>query len=255
MKFKIILVLLGGLVIFSCQKDIEETKNPILECIGEATVPNGGNTCADPKGFDNFFCDRIYFGAFELEESSKLFMPQYCLNEGDSIVFESSDGKFLNLLIENKRFYKSNILYNSFLHCKDDSVKYMSLCIYNENLAIKLKSTVNDLTLDIMITTEPDIYDSNLESVGDVLQIARQLTITKAVRELSAIINSRTLNHSVKNDQEFYEKIILKNKTYNNVISNDRSHLSNPGYKYYYNTDYGLIGFVDESNKLWTLVE
>ena len=72
---------------------------------------------------------------------------------------------------------------------------------------------------------------------------------------MKSVLNERSLPYTALDRQEFYPKLELLGRQYNNVISKDLSNYVTRPFKYYVNQEVGLIGFEDSQGVLWLLAE
>ncbi|MEM8526056.1 MAG: hypothetical protein AAGG68_15565 [Bacteroidota bacterium] len=114
-----------------------------------------------------------------------------------------------------------------------------------------LKEVEEELEFKISICTLPDLRDF---AVGDVLNISRKTNQPFYSGELSAILTKRTLSQDITYNQLFFEELELNGKIYFDVTSRDNSEDLRPLFQHFYNKEFGLIGFVDLENTLWTLL-
>ncbi len=250
-----IILFLCILLHFSCSKEEEPIKET-LACIGSVQtnniLPRPG--CEDFTFSDSIICDVINVGTFTLEASSKMFMPQYCQNIGDQITFINESGGEINFEIKSKSYNRTAATYSTSFGCEDDSIGIGSigLCVDSESISIQLDAIEKNLDFTISISTIPDITVPEVGKVGDQLLISRS-DESGFTFDFRAIINQRTLAYDRTSNQEFDQTLEVNGQTFSDVISKDISSFITPTFKYFYNAEIGLLGFVDKEGVSWRI--
>jgi hypothetical protein len=230
-------------------KDTETS--PVNSCVGEADIPFIMSTCDDLAN-SQYYCTIEHLGTYTLDAQSKLYMPQFCMAVGDSLVFKNATGESLTLFLAYKFFQKSySIVGNA--PCPNDSSKYDGLCIETERLTMRLSSDKHSLNLGIEITTKLDPAAPGSGNVGDFFTITRQRDSISFWLDMEAVLSQRSLPYATSNFQVFYPEIVLMGKTYRNVLSKDVSNFVSKPFKYFVNQELGLFGFEDSAAVLWIL--
>jgi hypothetical protein len=240
-----------GLMI-SCSKDMVKVNLPIT-CIGTARPYNGNSPC-DYRFDTMYICQTENIGNFQLDDSSKEYMPLFCQNTGNSVLYENKLGEIIQLKIEAKTFYKSSSLYNTFTPCKNDSMRSLGYCFENERITVALKSINSDLNITFDIYTAPEIRVPFTGQIGDFLEINRKLDSTRYSVDFIAVVKQRSLSYDKVSLQEFYSSIDILGNNFKNVISNDITKYQVPLYKYYWNKEVGLVAFADTTGTIWKIV-
>lgn len=249
---KIFIFCLFAALFFSCKKkDDPEPGNP---CAGFVETPVFMTSC-DNFPDTKYFCSIEFVGNFQLEESSKAYQPQYCEPVGKSIRYRNEKGEAIELKIDDKAYQKSNVVYSTVSTCPGDSTKTVGYCIDFEQLQVGLREPTDKLDLTISILTKPDLRNPGPGNAGDFLVITRQKN-NNLFSEASFVLNKRTLSYEEDFNQAHLDQIELLGKTYTDVLTNDITLFANPKpYKYYFNKETGLIGFVNSDGVLWVIEE
>lgn len=235
----------------SCGK--KEDAQQINPCVEDILSPFPPPTCSDVKQTD-YFCDVEFLGKYQLEESSKLFQPQYCEAIGNKITYKNDKGTLLDLAVYQKGYGETNVIHNSFVPCAGDTNKYKGYCIDYQQLWISLRSDQTGLDISMYVLTAPDYDNAAAKHVGDFLKITRKKSANAFWQDFYAVINRRSLSYDKTELQEYYPEIELLGRKFTEVISNDISLFVDPKpYKYYFNKEVGLIGFVDSAGVLWVI--
>lgn len=250
---KIFILCLLATLVFSCKNNDEAALgNP---CAGVVESPDWLITCYTDRGIEPHYCSIVFVGDFELEEISKAYQPQYCEPSGKTVRYKNVSGGIIDFKIMGKAYQKANAIYSGAPGCKGDSSKFVGYCIDYERLDLRMKSDSPDLDLSLSIQTQPDLRNPGPGRVGDFLVITRKLS-AGAFAPTSFVINKRTLSYEEEMNQVFLKKVELSGNTYLEVLTNDITFSADPKpYKYYFNRDVGLIGFVDPSGTLWIIEE
>lgn len=241
-----------SILLISCQDEEPEIKTATALCLGTPSAIGFESCETDPFDIPQF-CESEFLGSYELLEESYEYLPQYCTNQNSTIVYTNTNGDSLNLVLSFKSFNKSKSAYNTFVECDDDATKTKSVCIDNEAIRIQLDSAEPELSLAITLQSKLEVAT---QGIGDFLEVTRTDTATGSLYlEFSSVIAQRTLSYATTFNQEYFDKLKLNTIEYTNVISNDISNFQNPKYKFYFNTEKGMIGFRDTNDVLWTLSE
>jgi hypothetical protein len=243
-------------LILSCSKKDDIQINSALECLGQVEISLYLSTCENNAQTTNdFYCEVITIGEFQLENSSKEFMVQACNNEGDIIKYENEIGEVIEFEVTKNRYTTVTSVYGTTDTCENDTSKTVGYCMRKELIQLVLKSTSPELELTIEIETAPDWLVVEVGPVGDFLKISRRKSFNSLSTEFKAVITKRTLSYDNSPFQEFFETIEILGEEYENVISNDINFdLTNtPKFKYFYNNTIGLIAFQDENKITWKL--
>lgn len=172
-----------------------------------------------------------------------------------TIRYKNEKGETIDLKVDDKTYLKSNAVYSSAVSCPGDSTKTTGYCIEFEQLVIGLREQTGKLDLSISILTKPDMRNPGAGRAGDFLNITRKKG-NNLFSELSFVLNQRTLTYEEEFNQAHLDQIELLGKTFSDVITNDITLFVNPKpYKYYFNQEVGLIGFVDSDGVLWVIEE
>ena len=253
-------VFLGLLIIFVCScnkgsEELPEYENLLTRSCSEyqgcPSVPTGiGNTesCDESKERNSIWCNVISFGSYELEETSKEYLPQFC-NEVESVFkYRNLNGDSILFNTTCKKYLRHWSTFGTKFNCANDE-RTIGYCVDTESARLTIESDDPSIELLIKLTTIPDVYDTDIGNVGDELTIWNSSTL-----EFSAIVNKRTLSYDKVTDyEERYDSLELNSTVYYEVISNKPSEWGNPRFKYYYNKAIGLIGFTDNNGITWTI--
>lgn len=240
------------ILLLSCTKEADIAVSPYLGCGSPLVNPKLIASCQSiDTSTDMYICSSKHIGDYKLEDSSKLYMPQFCEEIGNILVYEDNKGNTLNFKLAFKSFFKT---YGSQTkdYCMNDSSKYIINCINVEKATLLLKSETANLTLAIDICTIISRKDSVPNQIADILEVSRYIGPNYYTTELTSIINQRTYPISEFPRQEQSPSLIINDKKYFNVLSNDISSWPYPSFKYFYNIEFGLIAFKDLFGVTWS---
>jgi len=246
---KIILLAMMAFIL-SCSKDDDMQISSTLECLGNAEEPFGLSNC-DNFPANDFLCDNISIGEFELEDVSKEYMVYACNSIGDQFKFENETGVELEFNLIERRYQKTTGVYNSGDVCQSDSSKTMGICLTSELIRLVLRSENPELEFRIEIKTLPDTDDEEIGGAGDLLQISRVTGLNSFVTEFNAVLSQRTLSYERTFSQEVIESVNILDEEFNAVITNDINNFIEIPFKFYYNKSEGLIAFQDKEGVMW----
>jgi hypothetical protein len=236
----------------SCSKDLVLPKTSSKDCINEVQDTNKFGGCDRiSNNPPQTYCDVQHIDEFVLEESSKEYVPQFCLQIGDTIKFHDDHNHFIYLKLIEKWFKHNESIYTHTI-CDKDSTKKIGYCFGQEVVFMALESEFPKISLWIVLRTEPDNGSDYNGNYADELNILRQDTTGYYLYDFSVIINKRTLTRDSSLYQIFYPSISLNGQNYLNVLSYD-SKINRPTFKFYYSKEKGLIGFKDKDGILWSL--
>lgn len=92
---------LALLLAFSLSCGKKEDTQEVNPCVEDILTPFPPATCSDITHTD-YFCEVEFLGKYQLEESSKLFQPQYCESVGNKITYKNENG--VSLFVDPKPY-------------------------------------------------------------------------------------------------------------------------------------------------------
>lgn len=241
-------LLLGVFVLFfTCQKDPEPVENDIPveeDCYGEPEPKIGHQECwnlATP-------CSQ-YIGTFQLEDTSKTYLPFYCSKIGTTKYFMSEDNRFKNLKLRSKAYQETNGSYYTSVPCLVDTSDNIDRCLNYEYMYYSFEDS--SFSISTYLRTMPDVRATEPGGVGDVLT----LSISGGVGPgLSIIVNQRTLSYETIGNIQFLPEVELMGEIYENVFTNDVSGTPVGNSKYYFSFELGVVGFTDGDGVAWRML-
>ena len=246
---------LSLLLFVACSKINEEPSIPKGNCIKDLKYPFQQTSCLDILNIPSmYFCEIFHIDEFHLDEPSKEYMPQFCLNIGDEIKYKNESGKIIEFRVSRKEFTKEINTYNTNQKCNSDSAKTIGYCFEVEDVSQILTSSDNNLVFGIRLCTMPENDFPYKGRFGDVLHISRYIGDNRYIIEFNAEISKRTFSFDTYSLQEFYNVLNINGEEYTNILSIDVTKYQSPSFKYYYNKEIGLVAFKDTLGTIWSIV-
>ena len=226
----------------SCSNDDDAIGG--ISCLDEPKNFTTSNIC-ETNSTDARYCIYINMGDLNLSEKSKEYMPQYCMNVGSNVIFNSSRNEDLIFSITEKSHERHRLFGNYLGNCGE-----IGLCFTPEIASIVIYSESLNLELEMKLTYALDEVDQNGEKFGNELSIHLINSLTSSSKVFGVIVDPGTHSHGSYNNQLYFESIDLNNNTYSEVLSQS---VENGEYKFYCNKDFGLFGIEFPNGELWTL--
>jgi len=239
------------LALVSCQK---EESPPIRNhefgnCLKdeEPLFPEGCNV------FDSQtsqFCEVVHSPyIFSLSETAGDWLPYYCCEKGDTIPYLNQQGKKVHLSILGKSRSKTGIQVIG--TCESDSSKNKIRCRNFEKAIIYIESALSEQVLVLHLW--PDFETDSLES----LKLGAHLNIYNDTRRtnnnvFSFPVDWINLTKPFPHNFEYLPEIKILGKTFFEVYTHEEG-LNGFYTKIYYNKEFGMVSFVDETGVQWRL--
>lgn len=222
-------------------------------CIEEPTPATGVSQSCSENLYPWYFCEVQDVGSFWLEESSKDFMPFYCLEKGSILRYKNNKNEEINFTLRNKVTSFSPSIYSTGKLCNWDTTKYIALCFKSDYVFIDLISQSRDLNLNINLSIRPEFNNGAHIGSGDFLEIYRKRDSIHYFQELQIVVHQGSLSYSMTYEQEFYEVLEIDGKLYRNIFTRNNSSAFPKKYTYYYSKTIGLVAFRDDNDVVWHL--
>ncbi|MEM8526055.1 MAG: hypothetical protein AAGG68_15560 [Bacteroidota bacterium] len=92
----------------SCTKNDEVLPQQPIDCLGEAVNMLDSFSCESQLAerlSDSNICDVEYIGRYELEDNTKEFAVQYCLETGEEVRYKNKEGDVKKFVLQDKLYY------------------------------------------------------------------------------------------------------------------------------------------------------
>lgn len=160
-------------VFVSCDKDelepIEEVSNKEESiCFEDSTPTDLNHTCS--LAFDSIeYCDREFIGVFGLEQNTKEYMPQYCMDD-ESLIYTRMDGQSKDFVVYHKYHIIGSSISLFYDYCLDG--RKFSVCKISEHGAVILESEDLNIGFTIRAKTDIDSAEPTSGKVGDFIIVS-----------------------------------------------------------------------------------
>lgn len=237
------------MLITSCCDDdgIQEFEFP--DCsVGDDLVDNTTDRCSNYLWDSTEFCEIIVVNEhYLLPMNHREWMPYYCLNVGDAIPYINSVNEETYLVVENldRGLYSGG--FNGFDDCGLNDGRHRIYCVNWEIMSTQLSSEL--LGHDFQIKLEVEFnrpFEIPLRT-GAILNIrGNNISHFTAFVEPGDLENIQAENFIFDEEIELLGEVFLDVHTFKNVVQDSFV-------QFYYNKEFGVIGFVDYNNELWKL--
>jgi len=240
------------ILISSCKK--EGLEKNFVECFGEAEILDEPSECNNTFNLVQqiVYCAPIEAGSYSLEDSSKLYLPHYCKNIGESIRYKNGN-ETIELEIDEKSYEIGTFTWITNIPCVEDgNNKRATVCIKTDVVNMMLSS--DDFNLSFRMNAQHELNGLQTVGVADYLNIFRQ-DEDGWDKEASLIINQRTSSDNESRYQINRDRLNVGSGVFTDVITHSADNNLDDTFIYTINPYLGLLAFRDESNRLWTLIE
>jgi len=235
---------------FGCKK--ERNLNPIpapffldsSPTIGESLFDFGD--CDNPPSRSNVeFCEIVQQEQLLLTDVTKSWVPQYQFDVGTQFKYKNQAGQTLELTLTAKEHLLVERIQNR-ERCEENSDEFRGLCHETEIFYILLENEDKGIKLYVEMGMSFQTF-----AFSDPTFVQGRLLFAKLTPEGNK--DGRFLwdeefdeSSSLFMITDFEEESVLLNRTFQKVLSKDL---------YFYNKQFGLVGFIDDFNELWVLDE
>lgn len=242
------------LVLVSCKKEGETPSHDLVfgNCL-QYEEPVTLSDC-DRLRIDNNpdYCKEIHQGViFPLSETAGDWLPYFCLEKEDSISFVNSDNEFVHISIVDKIRKRVFIDYTSEI-CENDSSRTRFYCSVREAIYIRIQSPLSEQRLMLNFTPYMEINGTSIQELPESLRIYNLLpaSVTGVRRSLSIPFNWENNSQPLPYDYQYLPEIEILGKTFFEVYTH-KEDLNGFYTKIYYNKEFGIVSFVDETGVQW----
>ena len=244
---RFITVFLLVLILSSCGSE-EENEACIL---GEPDELVTSINCSDlttvPTGF--IFCDLIQQQTSFLNPSSKVFLPQWCLEENSVLTFVNNTGAEIDFRLSSKvHKIQRQVIVSNEETCTNS--QFFGICKDLERASFELVSSDENITFIISLKAEQSLLS---DKFSDNLTIYRETAPGETSSELIHIVDKKEIEYDVHPLSLFFAEIEIAGKVFQDIISWDISLFPFPAYQHFYSLEDGLIGFIDVDGVEWRL--
>jgi len=260
-----ILNLVFLMTIWSCNSSNKVADVHSSDCFSHLIPEGHVRINKDSLGWKSL--DRVVtVGEVRLHPESLKFMPQFCLEIGDEIIFVNQDYDEKVFKLTDKSFSTTRSVSAAYIY-GGEYTEVLGYHLEKEEATLELKSEFPSETFSIVLTSIPDINDENAKAYGDQLSI-----YSSKGNHIDLIVNQRSLSYDKTDNQQYYKTKKIFGTRYKKVYSASRfdwntvtntknnkswkvkSEIQKDRYKFYYNTDFGLFAYEDLLGNLWELV-
>jgi hypothetical protein len=182
-------------------------------------------------------------GEFFFVENARKYLPQSCLEIGDKLFFENEEGAYLPFVITSKDHAMVRSTYASIPPCGS----MPQYCFRSEYYSLEMKS--DDSKYHLEITLEVYVRGSPLQWIQRDGMYIRDHKLSSL-----ASIFYLSLYGQVSSANEFYPTYQHGGRVFYDVYSVEPPNNDDNAIKIFYNSDYGMVAFIDGENMHWTLV-
>lgn len=247
----LLLSILFLLVLVSCKK--EEIDEKISNCLLEEK--EDGVTGCIKENFGSLYDDYceviIVEDVIRLSEDSKMWLPFYCYEVGEKIYYSDEQSNETFFSIERKNYSRLSAGYHNFETCLDSTNRKKLYCIDNEYASVTISSELLELEPTISVKSEIKLpFSIDSIKTGTSLEI-RTLDSSGTITphfNLTIEKEESMINSNIK----YYSEIEILGKHFFEVYS-QKFDFFGGRIKIYYNKEYGIVSFVDETGVQWRL--
>jgi hypothetical protein len=257
---QVILLLIACIVITSCSKEEVSEKSfvsfslpaPYERC--DVNINETTRTCKEVFELaedSKYLCITDSIGKFKLSQESKLLSPYSCQQVGNQIRFKSGKGDIETFSIIEKENSKVSVATSSFQPCDSTSTRVISrkigYCYEIERMYTVLLSE-NGIRLYIEIKPEVYTYYRSNSLFGTVKdRISIYSTQYSKIYSLLSEISPNKVN--------FKDSLTFMGYQFYDVYTQDNTEFTEPKPTFYYNSEYGIFGYIDMKGVRWLRVE
>ncbi len=243
--------------LFSCGEN-DKTKNREFEnCLKDEIVKDNGIKNCDLFPLDSSkFCDIVHPDTIlRLTEYQKGWLPYFCCNLGEEIYYVDKDENETSFVILNKEFFINKVLKSSQDTCPDNNLRKIYYCFDFEDASVNVYSDL--LNIEFHIVLEPDFSSitAKINKSWAVLNINSYVKIDSNYKIKTHLF---TLLGNDYNDKPYigfskhFDEINILGRTFYDVYNYENPR--DEDYReIYYNSDYGIVSFIDKSGKQWRI--
>ena len=181
-------------------------------------------------------------GEFYLIERARKFLPQSCLATGDKIYYENSSGDILGFTIASKVHDLVRSSYLSTPPC----INMPDYCFKSEKYTLVMNSDDDQyrlsITLEVYVRGAPTNW------------IQRDGMYIKDLNLPGGNIFFLSLYQELPASNEHYPSYEVLGKTFTNVYSIEPPNPHEDAIKIFYNSEYGMVSFIDGKGIEWSIV-
>ena len=182
-------------------------------------------------------------GNFYLIERARKFLPQSCLEIGDKVFYENAAGDHVGFVITSKDHALIRSSYLSTPPCVD----MPDYCFRSEIYTLGMKS--DDGLYHLSITLQVFVRGNETNWIQRDGMNIQDLNLPG-----SANIFFLSLYIAMPSSNEYYQDYEVLGRTFKDVYSVEPSNTNDRAIKVFYNSDYGMVSFIDGDNVEWRIV-
>lgn len=255
------------LVLVSCEKEEESPIRVVFE-LGKCfngTVSGNFTVEQDASNFDeNLSCGQVFSDThFPLSEEACSWLLNYCCEEDKEVQFINSDGDNSFLFIDERK----PVLMNAPIEvpCENQSDKKLTYYHYFEIATVRLGTSLSDEMLSLEVWPDRENILSDAPKLGAYMDIniyessflGHNNTDRSNSNEIyyprfTIPIDRANLSLPFRYDFQYLPEIEILGKTFYKVYTHEEE-LEGFYTKIYYNKEFGIVSFVDETGEQWRL--
>lgn len=249
---RLCILLFTILLVFGCTKEFVQTHSfPVDEhCLTDLNLVTSHSSCS-PEEFDtSYYCGVKDTGfEFSFEENQKFWLPAFCCDIGDEIIFTNGKRKVTSIIVKNKYYVACNT-YTVSSHCDDGFDKWFKYCYKTEEAYVDFSSS--ELGFDFRIILNFDIRDIDSEDPNSNISVSIY-ELDQSGHHVNTFL-SNNMEREINDDFHKFHKVMnIHGESFENVHSSTFFDLSSV--EMFYNKDYGLLSFIDQSGTQWSIVK
>lgn len=244
-------LLILGLLFVQCGESEQDIDLSSVLCLSNPDVSN--NDCS---AFTQDFCEKKELDAlFLLSDQIKESLPNACMEANDRLLFRDSLDNQTALVLQIKSHTISPRIVTSSLQCSDDSDESVHFCLQSEIFSMTYDAPVLDKPISLALTVE-----FSLPITEDLRPYEKIVIRTIDFNPESSIFVEHFIYKTEETDipllnEEYYGVIALNDQEFAEVHSYYYPSITpNHFNKFYYSLTQGIVGFVDNEGKTWSIV-
>lgn len=252
---KLILFALISALIFSCRsEDFVPETNPQFnfECLLSAEVEDISQLC-DSTDYDTaFVCEKIcYEETLYLDIKEKEWLPYFCLEIGQRIFFNDGEGNQTFFEITGKEYKLKTINYIASDTCMNGlqraffyNTEEVLVSFSSDLLRKDFNLTLSYLNSFYSLTGFERVPSVQISSRNRLVSLFPNVTDFYAQLKPDGTADDFVVSLDFLPELKVYEKSFSDVVTYNAFLGNDHTEI-------FYNQEFGIVSFIDQSGKQW----
>ena len=245
-----VFLLVLGFLFFQCGESEPETDFNSILCLSNPTVSN-----SDCSAFTQDFCEKRELDAlFLLSDEIKESLPNACMETNERLLFRDNLGNQTALVLQSKSHTISPRIVTSTLQCSDDSDEVVHFCLQSEIFSMNFDAPVLDKPISLVLSVEFSLpITEDLRPYEEIVIRTIDFSPDSSVFVEHFIYKTEETDIPLLNE-EYYGVITLNDQEFTEVHSYYYPSITpNHFNRFYYSLSQGIVGFVDNDDKTWSL--